>query len=143
MARYWPTSYYNKSGKLEIPYHHKYGKPVVPHYNKYGKLEIPYRGESLGAKLHEYTRFPYTYAFDVPGILPYHRSFYGRAFSDYGYRAPYTHRSEWYARRHPEYFTDLELDYYKDFIHHPRYSRYHDYCKYMYNVPNCSCFFVH
>ncbi|KAL4236689.1 hypothetical protein ACF0H5_005073 [Mactra antiquata] len=104
--------------------------PPISYHDKYRKPAVTYRGESLGAKMHELSNFPYTYAYDVPGVIPYHRSLYGRAIrSDYGYRSPFVHQSEMFGYRYPYNFAESEVNYYRDYYHHPRYSRYYDYCK--------------
>lgn len=105
MTRFWPFGHYNKNGK------------VIP-------SNVPYYGESYPARLYEYSHFPYTYAYDVPGVITYPRSLYGRGFgsmSEYGHRTPY--RSELFGYKYPPYLTTDEVEYYRD-MQYPRYSRY-------------------
>ncbi|XP_060559425.1 uncharacterized protein LOC132719642 [Ruditapes philippinarum] len=108
LDRYWNITHYRRPSKF------------APH-------NIPYKGESLLARQFEYSNFPYTYAYDVPNVITYPRSLYGRGFgiqSEYGYRQPYGLRSELFGHRYPPYLTDDEYDYYRE-LTYPRFSRYH------------------
>ncbi|KAH3696034.1 hypothetical protein DPMN_083496 [Dreissena polymorpha] len=95
MSKHWPMAYYNKYGRPERTYYD------TGYYDGY----IP--------------PYPYSLAYDVPG-LRYSRSLYGRgAMSEYGYRSPYTYRSELFGSRYASYPTEDECD-----LYYPRFSRY-------------------
>lgn len=115
----------------------------MAHYSKHGKAmppEVPYYGESYPARMHEYSYFPYTYAYDVPGVMNYPRvSMYGRPVRaqseyayrpqpDYAYRLPYGHRPDLFGSKYTPYLSADEMDNYRDF-YQPRYSRYRPSCK--------------